>query len=161
MLKSIDHPNVLKYYECYMDDYNYYIVTEFCPGGELLSFIVKERGINDWQAAYIMKQVLSAVNYCHQRGIVHRDLKVENILVKDVSASSADEEYGNKRINIKLIDFGISCRIKPKEKLNKFFGTPYYMAPEIIKRDYNEKCDLWSCGCILYVIMCGYPPFRA
>ena len=65
MLKTIDHPNVLKYYECYMDDYNYYIVTEFCPGGELLSFIVKERGINDWQAAFIMKQVLSAVNYCH------------------------------------------------------------------------------------------------
>lgn len=108
-----------------------------------------------------MKQVLSAVNYCHQRGIVHRDLKVENILVKDVAPSSVDEEYGNKRINIKLIDFGISCRIRPKEKLNKFFGTPYYMAPEIIKRDYNEKCDLWACGVILYVIMCGYPPFRA
>jgi calcium-dependent protein kinase len=92
---------------------------------------------------------------------VHRDLKVENILVKDVAPSSVDEEYGHKRINIKLIDFGISCRIKPKEKLNKFFGTPYYMAPEVIKRDYNEKCDLWACGVILYVIMCGYPPFRA
>jgi len=161
MLKSIDHPNVLKYYECYKDDFNYYIVTEFCTGGELLSFIVKERGINDWQAAFIMKQLLSAVNYCHSRGIVHRDLKVENILVKDVSPSTSDEEYGHKRINIKLIDFGISCRIKPKEKLHKFFGTPYYMAPEVIKRDYNEKCDLWSCGVILYVIMCGYPPFRA
>ena len=84
MLKSIDHPNVLKYFECYMDEFNYYIVTEFCPGGELLSYIVKERGINDWQAAFVMKQVLSAVNYCHARGIVHRDLKVENILVKDV-----------------------------------------------------------------------------
>jgi calcium-dependent protein kinase len=85
MLKSIDHPNVLKYFECYMDEFNYYIVTEFCPGGELLSYIVKERGINDWQAAYVMKQVLSAVNYCHARGIVHRDLKVENVLVKDVT----------------------------------------------------------------------------
>lgn len=55
MLKSIDHPNVLKYFECYQDEFNYYIVTEFCPGGELLTFIVKERGINDWQAAFIMK----------------------------------------------------------------------------------------------------------
>jgi len=113
MLKSIDHPNVLKYYECYMDEFNYYIVTEFCPGGELLSFIVKERGINDWQAAFVMKQVLSAVNYCHARGIVHRDLKVENVLVKDTVAASAGEDYGNKRINVKLIDFGISCRIRP------------------------------------------------
>lgn len=162
MLKSIDHPNVLKYYECYVDDHNYYIVTEYCPGGELLSFIVKERGINDWQAAYIMKQVLSAVAYCHNRGIVHRDLKVENVLVKDSSASTGNDEYGSrKRINVKLIDFGISCRIRPHQRLNKFFGTPYYMAPEVIKRDYNEKCDLWAAGVIIYIIMCGYPPFRA
>jgi calcium-dependent protein kinase len=161
MLKSIDHPNVLKYFECYMDEYNYYMVTEFCPGGELLSFIVKERGINDWQAAYVMKQVLSAVNYCHARGIVHRDLKVENILVKDVIQPGQGEDFGNKRINVKLIDFGISCRIRPHQRLTKFFGTPYYMAPEVIKRDYTEKCDIWACGVILYVIMCGYPPFRA
>ena len=84
MLKSIDHPNVLKYYECYQDEFNYYIVTEFCKGGELLSCIVKERGISDWQAAYVMKQVFSAVNYCHARGIVHRDMKVENVLVKEI-----------------------------------------------------------------------------
>ena len=114
MLKSIDHPNVLKYFECYQDEFNYYIVTEYCPGGELLSFIVKERGINDWQAAYCMKQVLSAVNYCHARGIVHRDLKVENILVKEVSDSQPGDDFGSrKRINVKLIDFGISCRIRP------------------------------------------------
>lgn len=101
MLKSIDHPNVLKYFECYQDDFNYYIVTEFCSGGELLSFIVKEKGINDWQAAYIMKQVLSAVNYCHNHGIVHRDLKVENVLVKDVvqsqSAQGGPEEYSSRK----------------------------------------------------------------
>ncbi len=92
---------------------------------------------------------------------MHRDLKVENILVKEVVLPTQGEDYGHKRINIKLIDFGISCRIKPHQKLTKFFGTPYYMAPEVIKREYNEKCDLWACGVILYIIMCGYPPFRA
>lgn len=107
------------------------------------------------------------MNYCHARGIVHRDLKVENVLVKEVIESKdgeskeADTFGGRKRINVKLIDFGISCRIKPHQRLNKFFGTPYYMAPEVIRRDYTEKCDLWACGVILYIIMCGYPPFRA
>lgn len=102
-----------------------------------------------------MKQIFSAVNYCHNRGIVHRDLKVENVMVKNLT------EVPDTRIHIKIIDFGISCRIKPHERLTKLFGTPYYMAPEVIKRDYTEKCDLWSCGVILYIILIGYPPFQA
>ena len=103
MLKSIDHPTVLKYYECYQDDYNYYIVTEYCSGGELLNFLIQNRAFNEAVAANIMKQLLSAVSYCHSRGIVHRDLKTENILIKDSS-----DIYN---VRIKIIDFGISCRI--------------------------------------------------
>jgi serine/threonine protein kinase len=90
---------------------------------------------------------------------------VKEVVAPQVGGGSADAgDYsaaGRKQINVKLIDFGISCRIQPHQRLNKFFGTPYYMAPEVIKRDYTEKCDLWSCGVILYVVMCGYPPFRA
>lgn len=84
-------------------------------------------------------------------------------MVKTITASPNDvpDRKGNKKIHIKIIDFGISCRIKPHQRLTKFFGTPYYMAPEVIKRDYTEKCDLWSCGVILYIILIGYPPFRA
>lgn len=101
----------------------------------------------------VMKQLLSAVLYCHERGIVHRDLKTENILIKDVG------EFND--VSIKIIDFGVSCKIQPQEKLTMKFGTPYYMAPEVFKQNYTEKCDIWSCGVILYVILCGYPPFNA
>ena len=101
-----------------------------------------------------MKQLFSAVAYCHSKNVVHRDLKVENLLVKDVTDN-------RRKINVKLIDFGISCKMQPQEKLTKMFGTPYYMAPEVLKQNYTEKCDLWSCGVILYVILSGVPPFKA
>ena len=71
MLKTVDHPNILKYYECYEDRHNYYIVTEFCAGGELINFILKEKGLGEIRTAVIMKQVLSAVTYCHAKQIVH------------------------------------------------------------------------------------------
>lgn len=152
MLKCIDHPSVLKYYECYQDEFNYYIVTEYCKGGELLTFLIENRAFNESVAANIMKQILSAVSYCHSKGIVHRDLKTENILIKDAS------DINN--VQIKIIDFGISCRIQPQEKLTSTFGTPYYMAPEVFKQNYTEKIDVWSCGVILYIILCGFPPFN-
>ena len=83
MLKSMDHPNILRYYEFYQDEFNYYIVTEYCAGGELLQFLVKNKGVDEFQAAYVMKQIFSAVAHCHAKGVVHRDLKVQNILVID------------------------------------------------------------------------------
>eukprot|EP00347_Sterkiella_histriomuscorum_P008991 403342946 len=153
MLQQLDHPNVLKYYECYQDDYNFYIVTEYCKGGELLNFLIEHRAFNEGVASNIMQQILSAVSYCHGKGIVHRDLKTENILIKDATENIFD-------VQIKIIDFGISCKIQPQEKLTSTFGTPYYMAPEVFKQNYTEKCDVWSCGVILFIILCGFPPFN-
>jgi len=98
---------------------------------------------------------LSAINHCHQNKVVHRDIKPDNILVESVQNFKGETENWN----IKIIDFGISTKFDPSKKLTKGIGTPYYVAPEVIKQDYNEKCDIWSCGVILYILMSGHPPF--
>ena len=98
-----------------------------------------------------MQQVLSAISYCHDHNIVHRDLKPENILLEDSEAEN---------LVVKVIDFGASQFFDPTEKLTERFGTIYYISPEVLKGDYGEKCDLWSMGVILYILLCGEPPFN-
>ena len=97
-----------------------------------------------------MKQLISGICYCHQKGIVHRDLKPENILMEDKSGD----------LSLKIIDWGCAKTIKKKERLHQADGTAYYIAPEVLKNDYDEKCDVWSCGIIFYILLCGYPPFN-
>lgn len=96
-----------------------------------------------------MKQVLSAISYCHSMKIVHRDLKPENLLLD----SEGDQAC------LKVIDFGTSQTFDPNAKMHQTYGTPYYIAPEILAGDYTERCDVWSCGVILYILLCGKPPF--
>lgn len=152
MLSQLDHPNIIKIYEYYSDDLNYYVITELASGGELYEQIYKMKNYNENDAATIMKQLLSAVCYIHSKGIVHRDLKPENILL----------ETNNKGdLSIKIIDFGTSNYYEKNKKLTLKVGTPYYIAPEVLKKEYNNKCDLWSCGCIMYVLLSGSPPFDA
>jgi len=98
-------------------------------------------------AASVMIQLLQALMYIHSKGIVHRDLKPENLLF----------EKGTS--NLKLIDFGIAAKIKPNEKLTARIGTPYYIAPEVLLKEYDEKCDIWSAGVILYMMFTFRPPF--
>jgi calcium-dependent protein kinase len=149
LLKRLDHPNIVKLYEFYEDEHNYHLVTEYLPGGGLFDFIIKARQLSEPLAANFMQQLLGAVAYCHSNNIVHRDLKPENLLL-DSSTLSA---------NIKVIDFGTSSLIEANKSLKQRYGTSYYIAPEVIKGKYNEKCDLWSCGVILYILLCGKPPF--
>lgn len=149
ILKQLDHPNIVKLYEFFQDEKRYYIVTELCLGGELFDKITKKKVFGEKDAARYFKQILSAVVYCHSHHIVHRDLKPENLLLE------SDEENAN----IKVIDFGTSQSFNPDKKMNQKFGTPYYIAPEVLKKDYTEKCDVWSCGVILYILLSGRPPF--
>lgn len=97
-----------------------------------------------------MHQVVSAVNYCHTKSIVHRDLKPENLLLDRAGSISS----------IKVIDFGTSQAFRKNQRMKEKFGTPYYIAPEVLRQDYNEKCDIWSCGVILYILLSGRPPFN-
>lgn len=150
LLRELDHPNIAKLYELFQDDANYYLISEYCSGGELFDKILSLTSFSEKLAAEYIKQVLSAIYYCHERHIVHRDLKPENLLL-----SSKDKDA-----TIKVIDFGTSRRFTAGEKMSEKLGTPYYVAPEVLNKNYDEKCDIWSAGVILYILMCGYPPFN-
>ncbi|CAD8079067.1 unnamed protein product [Paramecium sonneborni] len=147
ILKSLDHPNIVRVFESFQEDDQYIIATEYLPGGELFERIKKLQCFSEKMAADYIKQILQAVSYCHEKQIVHRDLKPENILL-----SGSGEE-------IKVIDFGTSRYFTINNNMNKRLGTPYYIAPEVLDGKYNEKVDIWSCGVILYIFLCGYPPF--
>ena len=103
-------------------------------------------------AGDVMKQLLSAITYCHARKIVHRDLKPENILIDKITTGD--------KINIKIIDFGTAEAFLSGNKMKQTIGTAYYIAPEVLMENYSEECDIWSCGVILYILLCGYPPFN-
>ena len=150
-----DHPNILKIYEVIKDDRYYHIVTELLTGGELFDRISGGVRYSERRIADYMQQILSAINYCHQKRIIHRDIKPENLIFEDTTENAM----------LKVIDFGASCT--HEGSTTGVVGTAYYIAPEILKSSgYDEKCDVWSCGIILYMMLCtryvgGYPPFNA
>jgi len=152
ILRKISHPNITNVYEIFEDSKKYYIMMEYLQGGELFEAITKAGSFSEFSAGKIMKQLLAAVNYLHNNNIVHRDLKPENIML------TSEPKEGN--YEIKLIDFGAARQFIPGKKIKKFIGTSYYIAPEVLKENYDEKCDVWSCGVILYILLCGYPPFN-
>jgi calcium-dependent protein kinase len=151
ILRDIDHPHIMKVYEYYQDQSSIYIISEYLAGGELFDRIIESKCFNEKTAANYMQQILSAVAYLHGHNVIHRDLKPENIVFESTDAKS----------NLKIIDFGTSKKVKINERLNAKLGTAYYIAPEVLKNNYDLKCDVWSCGVILYVFLCGYPPFNA
>ena len=152
ILRKLDHPNILKINDFYSTEKEYIIITEFCPEGELFYEIKNFAPFEEPLAGWYMKQILSAVNYCHKNKIIHRDLKPENILIS---------QRNKKGFNIiKIIDFGTAILFNKKDK--KLAGSIYYLSPEIISknRNYTEKCDIWSCGIIMYILLSGRPPFN-
>ena len=151
ILRSMDHPGVLKIFEFYSNKESYSIVTELCPGGELFQQIIDKGPFNEKYSAYIMYQLFSAVNYCHKMHIIHRDLKPENILI----VNKDKDGYPT----IKVCDFGTSKIFEKGAVQRKLVGSSYYIAPEVLKKSYNEKCDVWSCGVIMYILLSARPPF--
>ena len=149
ILKKIDHPNIMKIFEFYNTESTYYLIVEYCQGGDLNDF-VNENELSEFQVIYIMYQILAAMNYCHKMKILHRDLKPANILIK-----KNDEGL----CRVKICDFGTSAVFKKGEKQTETIGTLCYMAPEVINGEYNEKCDLWSCGVIMYILLTKKTPF--
>eukprot|EP00923_Selenidium_pygospionis_P035508 GHVN01061944.1.p1 GENE.GHVN01061944.1~~GHVN01061944.1.p1 ORF type:complete len:505 (+),score=94.94 GHVN01061944.1:247-1761(+) len=148
LLKELDHPNIMKLFEFFEDSGYYYLVGELYTGGELFDEIINRRRFNEADAARIVKQVLSGITYMHKNKIVHRDLKPENLLLESKSKDAL----------IKIIDFGLSTHFDAKKMKDKI-GTAYYIAPEVLHSTYDEKCDVWSIGVILYILLSGCPPF--
>ncbi|CAD8093543.1 unnamed protein product [Paramecium primaurelia] len=158
IMRNLDHPNIIKLFETFEDARNVYLVMELCEGGELFDRIIDKGHFSENEAKIIFLQIMQAVNYCHQNGICHRDLKPENFLM----LTKADDSP------LKVIDFGLSVIFHDNhvEKLNQGkvsmttrAGTPYYISPEILDGKYDESCDIWSAGVILYILISGVPPF--
>ena len=151
ILKIAKHPNIIKLYDVFENEKYIYIIMEYCPGGDLFSYIEKRNfKLKEERAAEIIHKLCTAVYFLHQYGIVHRDLKPENILMMD-QTDNAD---------IRLIDFGLGKMLGPGEKCDDPFGTFSYVAPEVLQdKPYDSKVDLFAIGIITYLLVAGFLPF--
>lgn len=150
ILATLDHPNIIKFHETYNDEYYFHIVMEVARGKDVFDKIIEEGVLTENTVAHITYKVLSALVYCHGKGISHRDIKPENILF----------EKETNEGEIKLIDFGLSKKYNEEEKMQTVLGTPYYVAPEVLQGSYDQKCDVWSVGAFMYIMLTGEPPFN-
>jgi serine/threonine protein kinase len=158
LLNDSPHPNIVRMLDMHEDAKYYYLVLEMCGGGELFDEIVSKGKFSEGETKRVMHAILRSVSHMHARGIVHRDLKPENII------------YCEKTKSVKMIDFGLArnsgrpeSNLCTRPNLTRFksrVGTPYYIAPEVIRKDYSASCDEWSCGVIMYILLCGFPPFN-
>jgi len=152
VMKMMDHPNICKLFETFEDARNVYLVMELCEGGELFDRIIELNRMTERQAAIVMQNMFRALFYMHSVSVCHRDLKPENFLFTDKKPV--------EEATLKLIDFGLARGFKKNEILRTKAGTPFYVAPEVLTGKYGESSDLWSLGVIMFVLLCGYPPFH-
>ena len=197
ILKNLEHPNIMKIYECFDDKENVYIISEYCDEGDLLGKMEKLKSLNEIIVKFLMAQIFNAIAYLHENRVFHGDIKLENVMLykvsnrrgrdfthinKDLNKSKQLQKDINKSFNnktfkskksfnyiidmneyeIKLIDFGC-CKYLYKKKdiqLTGIVGTSIYCSPEVIDDLYDEKSDEWSCGVLMYILLCGRPPFE-
>jgi calcium-dependent protein kinase len=148
IMKQMDHPNLIKAFEFFEDKRKFYIVLEHCASGELFIETSKQKKFTESDAALIMRQIFSSLSYMHDLKIAHRDLKPENMLFDSKTEGAC----------LKIIDFGSSTTFNEKP-LKDSVGTLSYASPEVLEGTYNEKCDVWAAGVILYSLMAGVLPF--
>nr|GLL40182.1 phosphoenolpyruvate carboxylase kinase 2-like [Ipomoea trifida] len=139
--------NILRLFEIYEDEDHLHMITELCDGGDLYE-ILSRGPLSEPAAAAVLRPLISAIGCCHRAGVAHRDVKPDNVLF-------------DAQGNLKLADFGSAEWLGGGGRMSAVVGTPYYAAPEVLmRREYNEKVDVWSAGVILYIMLAGVPPFR-
>jgi len=148
-LKLLHHPHIVRVQDVFESPNSLFIVMERLTGGELFDYIVAHGRVKEKESRRFFRQIISAVEYCHQNSVIHRDLKPENLLLDEAK-------------NIKLIDLGFANNYKQSQLLETYCGSPNYAAPEMISgQKYNgPEVDVWSLGIILYALVCGYLPFE-
>ena len=149
ILSKMDHSNVIKVYQIFEDEKNYFIIMEYCEGGELFNYIVKKGRLPEDEASFLFYQIINGVDYIFSKGVAHRDLKPENLLL-------------TKNSEIKIIDFGLSNYYNGEKDLETPCGSPCYASPEMVSGNkYNGfNIDIWATGIILFAMVCGYLPFE-
>ena len=149
--KSLDHPNIVRFQECFEDDDNVYMTLELCHNGSLMDMLRRRRRFTEPEARFFMVQLIGACHYMHTHQVIHRDLKLGNIFL-------------DQNMNVKVGDFGLAALIEtPGERKKTICGTPNYIAPEVLFDNVNGhsfEVDTWSIGVILYTLVIGRPPFQ-
>jgi calcium-dependent protein kinase len=151
LMKTLNgrNPHVVTLHGAFEDHESVQLVLELCSGGELFDRIIEKKSYSEKDAASVVRQMLEVVAVCHLNGIIHRDLKPENFLF-DSEGDSA---------SLKVTDFGLSTFFKAGQRFTDVVGSAYYIAPEVLQRGYGPECDVWSVGIIMYIVLCGKPPF--
>lgn len=151
ILKQVDHPNIVKLFDVYEDNENYFLVMELMTGGEVFDVLLEKEQFSEKEVRDIITPIMDAIKYCHSLGIVHRDIKPENLLFSSKESESSI---------IKVSDFGLARFIDDEILATTQCGTPGYVAPEILEQNpYGKECDYWSIGVVLYILLSGAPPF--
>lgn len=150
MRHLVGHPNIVVLKSALEDKTHVHLVLELCAGGELFDRISARGHYSERAASQLMSTIVSVVAHCHEKKVVHRDLKPENFLLADRREDAA----------LKVTDFGLSVFFKDGEVLHGCQGSPYYVAPEVIRGAWGKECDVWSCGVILYILLAGRFPFK-
>ncbi|XP_051208044.1 serine/threonine-protein kinase PEPKR2 [Lolium perenne] len=141
------HPGVVTLRAVFEDSDRFYLVMELCRGGRLLDEVRREGRLSERRAAHVIRELMDVVKYCHEMGVVHRDIKPDNVLLSNAG-------------RLKLADFGLAVRITDGQKLSGVAGSPAYVAPEVLEGNYSEKVDVWAAGVLLHVLLIASLPFQ-
>ena len=143
------HPHILRLYDVLQDDSSVHLIVDLCSGGDLFDRIQTSGPFSEQHAAFFMRRLIEAIDFCHSMGVIHADLKLENVLLADATFTSP----------IKVADFGLSLFFEQGQTFSEVVGTPTYIAPEVLDKHYGKEIDIWSAGVILFILLSGQPPF--